>query len=241
MAKNKQGEVVSYWDPLGHKDKLVSIGYGHQIQPEEYKQGFLQIGQEKVPLVGERGIGTKITKDQAKELLKQDIPNYEEKAKKPMGSAWEKLNDNQKTALISYAYNVGSTKGLVRAGLVEAILKGDTKEAERIIRERGIRTALGVEHPGLVKRRAEEANLFASSDLSTGKNSNTPIPPAVPATGDTIANKSAENSNAKADAKATQSSVTNNVTMQSQQNSKSQTTDSKKEDDRPAYQKKVKQ
>ena len=241
MAQNKKGEVVSYWDPPGHKDKLVSIGYGHQIQSEEYKQGFLQIGQEKVPLAGEKGIDTKITKDQAKELLKQDIPKYEQKAKKPMGSAWEKLNDNQKTALISYAYNTGSTTSLVKVGLIEAILKGDTKEAERIIRERGIRTAKGVEHPGLVKRRAEEANLFASSDLSTGKNSNTPIPPVVPATGDTIATKSSENSNAKADAKDTQSSVTNNVTMQSQQNSKSQTTDSKKEDDRPAYQKKVKQ
>ena len=239
VAQNKQGEVVSYWDPPGHKDKLVSIGYGHQIQPEEYKQGFLQIGQEKVPLVGERGIGTKITKDQAKELLKQDIPKYEERAKKPMGSAWEKLSDNQKTALISYAYNVGSTKSLVEAGLVEAILKGDTKEAERIIRERGIRTAKGVEHPGLVKRRAEEANLFASSDLSTGKNSNTPIPPAVPATGDTIATKSSENSNAKADAKTAQNNVTNNTMIQSQQNTKASSTPKPKEDDRPAYLKKA--
>ena len=240
LAQNKKGEVVSYWDPPGHVDKLVSIGYGHQIQPEEYKQGFLQIGQEKVPLAGERGIDTKITKDQAKELLKQDTPKYEQRAKKPMGSAWEKLNDNQKIALISYAYNTGSTTSLVKVGLVEAILKGDTKEAERIIRELGVRTAKGKVHPGLVKRRAEEAALFASSDLNTEKNSNIPIAPAVPPTGDTIANKSSENSNAKADAKAEQSSVTNNYSSQSQQNKKSSPQD-KKVDDRPAYEKKAKQ
>lgn len=62
-----------------------------------------------------------------------------------------------------------------------------------------------------------------------------------PGTGAAIDATSAANTAAKADAKATQSSVTNNITTQSQQNSKPKSPQNKKEDDRPAYQKKVNQ
>ena len=61
-----------------------------------------------------------------------------------------------------------------------------------------------------------------------------------PGAGAAIDATSTQNSAAKADAKATQSSVTNNITTQSQQNKKS-SPQNKKEDDRPAYQKKVNQ
>ena len=61
-----------------------------------------------------------------------------------------------------------------------------------------------------------------------------------PGTGAAMDATSTQNSAAKADAKATQSSVTNNITTQSQQNKKS-SPQNKKEDDRPAYQKKVNQ
>jgi hypothetical protein len=61
-----------------------------------------------------------------------------------------------------------------------------------------------------------------------------------PGAGAAIDATSTQNSAAKADAKATQSSVTNNITKQSQQNKKS-SPQNKKEDDRPAYQKKVNQ
>lgn len=64
----------------------------------------------------------------------------------------------------------------------------------------------------------------------------------TPSAGDAIVSKSVENSNAKADAKATaRSSVTNNVSIQSQQNTKTQSTQNRKEDDRSAYSKKVNQ
>jgi hypothetical protein len=62
-----------------------------------------------------------------------------------------------------------------------------------------------------------------------------------PGTGAAIDATSTQNSAAKADAKAAQSSVTNNVSVQSQQNSKAKSPQDKKEDDRPAYQKKVNQ
>ena len=76
-------------------------------------------------------------------------------------------------------------------------------------------------------------------DTAVKKGFVTPIP-STNDKGTTVANKSAENSNAKADAKATQSSVTNNYSSQSQQNKKSSPQD-KKVDDRPAYEKKAKQ
>lgn len=60
-------------------------------------------------------------------------------------------------------------------------------------------------------------------------------------TGATVAAKSSENADAKNDAKNAQSRVTNNVVVQSQQNTKSTPTQNKKEDDRPAYMKKVTQ
>ena len=88
----KKGKA--YWDPPG-QNKLVSIGYGHQIKEDEYKQGFIQIGDEKVPLVGNRGIDTTLTPKQAKSLLEIDIPKYENAAKKPLGDSWNKLNDVQ--------------------------------------------------------------------------------------------------------------------------------------------------
>lgn len=138
----------------------VSIGYGHQIKEEEYKQGFIEIGDERVEIKGNRGLDTRITKDQANKLLQIDLPKYEKAAKDPLGDSWNKLNDSQKSALVSYAYNVGSTASLVRAGLKEAIDSGDMAKAAQIIREKGIATSEGKTNPVLVERRKREADIF---------------------------------------------------------------------------------
>lgn len=151
----------AYWDPPNQKN-LVSVGYGHQIKPDEYKQGYIQAGSEQVPIKGEKGIDTVLTPDQAKKVLEQDIPQYEQRAAKPLGDAWNKLDDVQKAALVSYAYNTGSTNSLVKVGLKDAILSGDMNEAAKIIREKGVRTAGGVENKVLVARRNSEAAIFAS-------------------------------------------------------------------------------
>lgn len=166
----------AYYDPHNQK-QLVSVGFGHQIQPHEYKQGFIQAGSDQISIKGERGIDTVVSQSQAQKLLSDDLPKYEERAKKPLGDSWNKLNDNQKTALISYAYNTGSTKSLVDAGLKGAIDTGDTQAAAKIIREKGIRTAGGVESKALVKRRNEEANLFAEEEIKSTEGSTTPSGP----------------------------------------------------------------
>lgn len=171
----------AFWDPPGQRS-LVSVGFGHQIQPNEYKQGFIQIGSEQVPIRGEQGIETVLTKEQAQALLAQDLPRYEKRAAAPLGEAWGKLNDNQKAALISYAYNTGSTATLVKNGLKDAILSGDMKGASQIISDKGVRTAGGQVVGGLVKRRAAEGALFASNAQPTTTAVATPASPPPAAT-----------------------------------------------------------
>ena len=162
--QQKEGvKLKAYVDSTG-----VSIGYGHQIKAEEYKQGYIQIGGDKIPIKGDRGLDTTITQEQANKLLDIDLPKYEERAAKPLGEAWNKLNDNQKKALISYAYNVGSTQNLVNAGLATAINEGDMKSAADIMREYGIKTSGGGKPDEKVAtRREEEAKLFELSSKDT--------------------------------------------------------------------------
>jgi GH24 family phage-related lysozyme (muramidase) len=154
----------AYWDPPGQSQK-VSVGYGHQIKDNEYKQGFIQAGDEQVPLKGNRGIDTVLTPDQAQKLLQNDLPKYVDAAQKPLGSSWQKLEDPQKAALVSYAYNTGSTASLVKAGIKSPIESGDTKGAAEVIRDKGIKTAGGKFVPVLAKRRDKEAMIFASADV----------------------------------------------------------------------------
>jgi GH24 family phage-related lysozyme (muramidase) len=177
IAKEEGAATKAYWDPKNQKKK-VSIGYGHQIKDFEYKQGFIQVGNENIPIKGDRGIDTTITKEQAKKLLDIDIPKYEEAARAPLGDLWNKLNDSQKTALTSYAYNVGSTESLMNAGLGKTIQNGDTAAAAAIIRDKGVRTSSGKLDPGLVNRRAREAALFESKELKPSSETPKSVPKA---------------------------------------------------------------
>ena len=174
----------AYFDPPGQK-KLVSIGYGHQIKDSEYKSGFIQAGNESIPISGERGIDTVLSKTQSQKLLEMDLPKYEKAAAAPLGEAWSKLNDEQKASLISYAYNTGGTASLVKQGLKDAIMAGDFSKAGNIISQKGIRTAGGVENATLVKRRQHEGALFASSGSSSPSTS-----PSKPSSGSAVASAS---------------------------------------------------
>jgi GH24 family phage-related lysozyme (muramidase) len=190
----------AYWDPPSQKT-LVSIGYGHQIKEDEYRQGFIQIGDERVPLVGNRGIDTVLTKEQAQKLLEIDTPKYENSAKGPLGDSWNKLNENQKNALISYAYNTGSTSSLVKAGLKDAIDRGDMAAAAKIIEEKGIKTSGGQYNKVLDERRKREADMFRQNvEILPSKG--------IPNTnGDNLNNSSIENKDLKKNNTNQQSNV----------------------------------
>ena len=169
IAKEEGVVTKGYWDPPNQKE-LVSIGYGHQITQEEYKQGFIQAGDEQVPIKGNRGIDTIVSKDQAKKIFERDVPKYEAQAKQAIGPAWSKLNDNQKAAIVDYTYNagVGSAKKntglyrLINEGLVQKIEAGDMQGAAQLIQDKGVKTAKGVENKVLVQRRKNEAALFVT-------------------------------------------------------------------------------
>ena len=98
--------------------------------------------------------------------MSQDVGSYEDRARKPLGeNAWNKLTDKQKAALTSYAYNTGSIGTLLKAGLKEAILEGNTKKAAKIIEDYGVKTSKGKYMKVLEERRKREASLFASENI----------------------------------------------------------------------------
>jgi GH24 family phage-related lysozyme (muramidase) len=72
---------------------------------------------------------------------------------------FNKLNDRQKAALISFVYNVGS----LRQGIAQAVRSGNyTLAAEGILNGPVTGAKTGKIYPGLVRRRKEEASLFLS-------------------------------------------------------------------------------
>jgi GH24 family phage-related lysozyme (muramidase) len=163
IAKQEGMSTSAYSDGVNKKtgEKLVSIGRGHQIKDNEYAQGFIQVGNDRIPISGERGINTKLTKEQGEALYTQDLQTYSSQARRQLGGdLYDKLNDNQKTALNSYAYNTGSINSLVKAGLKDKIASGDMSGAGALIKDKGIKTFKGQYNAGLDKRRGEESALF---------------------------------------------------------------------------------
>jgi GH24 family phage-related lysozyme (muramidase) len=124
LLKSFEGCVLTaYWDYKGY-----SIGYGH-------------LGAKK---------GQTITKEQAEELLKQDLPSYEAKVMK-----YDNIyhwTQNEFDALVSYCYNIGSIKGLVDDGKrTRAEIVADWTNHDR---------AGGQHLDSLKKRRIKELELF---------------------------------------------------------------------------------
>jgi GH24 family phage-related lysozyme (muramidase) len=163
----------AYLDPPNNTKNQYSVGFGHLITEAEIKQGYINLGNGKrIEIKGPGGKDTTITKEEAKALLNSDIPKYEAIASKGLGSdAWIKLNQDQKNALTSLAYNGGAgiINHLVKNGLREAILKNDMEAASKIIYEKGYKTSGGKYLAGLDTRRLKEATLFAGagSDVPT--------------------------------------------------------------------------
>jgi len=157
----------AYLDPPGNTKGQYSVGYGHLITEAEQKQGFINLGNgKKIDVKGPGGKDTVVSKEEAKALLNSDLPKYEAIAAKGVGAdAWEKLNQDQRNSLTSLAYNggPGQINSLVKNGLREAILKGDTAGASKIIYEKGWKTSGGKFLAGLDTRRLKEATLFAGA------------------------------------------------------------------------------
>lgn len=110
-------------------EKYFTIGYGHY--GADVKEGQT------------------ITEAEAEKLLRADLQKYEGKVNKYPAYNW---NDNEYSALVSFAYNVGNIDGLTKKGerSREEIKKVWTSYSK----------AGGKEIPGLVRRREAELKLF---------------------------------------------------------------------------------
>jgi lysozyme len=139
LIKQFEGlRLTPYYCSAGHK----TIGYGHVIKPYEQKQ-----------------LGNRITKNQAEQLLEQDIRQAQASLYKYCSVP---LNENQQAALISFIFNCGS--GAFQAStLRQKLNRGEySNAANKLLRWVH---AKGVKLQGLVKRRQLERFLFLSETV----------------------------------------------------------------------------
>lgn len=98
---------------------------------------------------------------------------YDGVAKRTKG--WDKLNQQQRDALTSYAYNIGLGGYGAHKNLLGAIERGDYEKAALNINA-GFNDA---RNPGLRKRRIKERNLFIQGAVGIKSNINPTEPPVV--------------------------------------------------------------
>jgi len=128
-------------------DGKITVGYGHAEPVETTK---LKVGQ-------------KITKEQAKLYLKEDLKIAADGVRR-MFNDWKKQDKNYKVtqdmfdALVSMAFNMG-VSGLRNTNLVDHLRDGDYKTAGQLIKQTNIDND---SFPGLEKRRNKESNMFLS-------------------------------------------------------------------------------
>lgn len=101
-------------------------------------------------------LGQKITKEQAEKYLLEDIATAEKNVEK-----WNKkykFNENQYSALVSFAFNVGS---------IDALVGNGTRDIETIAEKMLLYTKCGGRQLlGLINRRREERALFKQEVFS---------------------------------------------------------------------------
>ncbi len=134
LVKSFEGLYLNpYLDPVG----VWTIGWGHT-------------GEEAYP-------GNRITKAKAEELLRDDLGLFELAVQRLVKVP---LNENERDALISFAYNVGAG-GLAESTLLRKLNAGDRRgAADEFLRWT---KGGGRELPGLVRRRKAERELFLSA------------------------------------------------------------------------------
>jgi GH24 family phage-related lysozyme (muramidase) len=144
FIRKQEGLVLHPYSDVGHP----AIGYGHDFTPQEMAQGFVTTDQGNVSTKG------RITKEQAEAIFRVDYSKREQQVAR-MAPGFSGLNKNEKEAIMSYYYNTGR---LPRA-LKENLASGNKAGIAQSLRG-GIATVHGQRFEPLVKRRAQEAQLF---------------------------------------------------------------------------------
>lgn len=139
----------AYRDAVG----VWTIGYGHTAMagPPEVKPGL------------------KIDRAQAAEILARDLEMFAEGVRRLLARS---IGEQQFSALVSFAYNVGL--GNFRKSSVLAAVNAGTLDAVPRRLQLWIKAG-GRTLPGLVKRRAAESALFAGEDRGEGSGPVEPV------------------------------------------------------------------
>ena len=124
-------------------EKYFTIGYGHY--GADVKEGQT------------------ITEAEAEKLLRADLQKYEGKVNKYSSYNW---TDNEYSALVSFAYNIGNIDGLTKKG------ERSREEIKKVWKS--YCKAGGKELPGLVRRREAELNLFNESETMAAEHKTDP-------------------------------------------------------------------
>jgi len=152
----KKGEPVLVAYNLG--DGAYTIGYGHAIFRGE-NEGYEFLPNYNKIIPGR----TKITKDQAEILLKDDISDSEAIINKILNK-WEtegikiKVSQGMYNAMVSMAYNMGP--GIAKSDFIKSLKSGNTYlAAEQILTTS---SNMFKKFPGLETRRMREYKMFTS-------------------------------------------------------------------------------
>jgi lysozyme len=135
--------------PFKDSGGLDTIGSGHVLSPHELRTGKLLIGSKMVPF--REGI----TRDQANQLLAQDLALYRKKIESLVTVP---LSDNQADALTSFVHNVGWS-ALRRDGMLKKLNAGRYDDVPRLMM-RWVHDPFGRTLAGLVARRRSEVALW---------------------------------------------------------------------------------
>jgi len=153
-VRHKGEPVLTAYD-LG--DGAYTIGYGHAIFKGENE------GYDFLPRYNKIRPGkTKITKENAETLLKDDIKNAEDIINEILND-WEDkgikppITQSMYDTMVSMAYNMG--RGIRMTDFIQAVKRGDFKLAKKLI----LTTSQNLfdDFPGLKTRRENEAKMFA--------------------------------------------------------------------------------
>jgi GH24 family phage-related lysozyme (muramidase) len=177
---DKKDKVSMFND--GTKFRLSKKGFQHIMDEEKPKLIAYALGDGKITVgyghaepvaTTKLKVGQKITKEQAKLYLKEDLKIAADGVRR-MFRDWKKQNKNYKItqdmfdALVSMAFNMG-VSGLRNTNLVDHLRDGDYKTAGQLIKKTNIDND---SFPGLEKRRYKESDMFLSY-LSKPTNVNT--------------------------------------------------------------------
>lgn len=148
----------AYIDPTTDPTSY-SVGYGHCMGQNELRTGktTLNCGTAgQVPIKGQYGKDTVVTKEQAAGLFSTDLAIRVVDCRRILGGAWDRLNVYQQVAVADFVYNCGSgSLQNLNAGnkFTDYIAQNNIKAAADLIRNFPTRISLP-------KRRAKEAAWF---------------------------------------------------------------------------------